>query len=951
MFKRKFIFELQRFAKIKNDENNNFVVGTSGKDKIYNYGDSVTVSGGKGNDYIDNAGLKASLFGGADNDSIVNHTSYSTLIGGDGKDSINNYGNNAIIAGGKGNDSIILSRGTKENIIKYAAGDGKDTVYGYNPTDMVSLTSGSIKNTSIAGNNLILKISSGYIRFVATKAVNVNGTIYGDTSTKGTSGKDVITNFTPNVTITTYEGNDTISNIGENVSINAGDGKNTIYNFVGNVTIAGGTGNDNVVNYCDFVSINAGSGNDDIYNYGESVTIDGGASNDYIQNTGGEVYIDGGVGKDYIGNSGDNVTINGGTGNDTISNSANYVTINGGEGNDRIYNHSPNVTVVTGAGNDTIYNYESQVKIDCSAGNDYLYNDGDDVLIVGGEGNDTIYNWGDSVTINSGAGNDLISLSPYSEYTKNILIQYAEGDGNDTISGFNADDTLKISKDSYSSVKLGNDVIVTVGDGSITLLGAASLSAVNIDFKEKNSWKLSDTTATYGTTKKTLVTVSGVKSLDGIRLKKKVVTISAASLNKSKVTISNGYTLKLGKDVTQSTTQKAAWSLSNSTATYKSSSKTAGYTLANNTITYSKATTAKTLATVKGVKSLDDLKVSGKTIKLAGNALSSKVTVGGDYNFEFASDYKKATISGTSGGDSITARGKKISVNGGKGDDTIKIFGTGTVTGGKGADVFAYKSGGANVITDYAEEDKINLLSGTANISTSGDDVIFKVGKGKITVKDAADKKITYIENGAEKIYLDASEPVIFNAAGTTARLTSKYTADNFTPNDYGDYANTLVTIDASAVNYSLEVTGNKSANKIIGTNQDDTIDGAAAADIIFGGEGNDSLFGGAGNDCLSGGKGDDSLWGGAGTDTLFGGAGNDIFIYDSGNDTIADYEAGVDTIVLASGKVNGDGYLDTSGNVIFKVGLGQILVQNAANQHVEVVDTSGNILARYNSN
>ncbi|MBR5435691.1 MAG: hypothetical protein IK120_02375, partial [Muribaculaceae bacterium] len=92
------------------------------------------------------------------------------------------------------------------------------------------------------------------------------------------------------------------------------------------------------------------------------------------------------------------------------------------------------------------------------------------------------------VSIDEGAGNDLISLS---SAAKNNLIVYRAGDGSDTIYGFNADDTLRIGDgtNTYSDTVSGDDLIVTVGEGSITLRGAASLSTVNINGKKVNSDK------------------------------------------------------------------------------------------------------------------------------------------------------------------------------------------------------------------------------------------------------------------------------------------------------------------------------------------------------------------------------------------------------------------------------------------------------------------------------
>ena len=81
MFKKKFIFELQRFAEIHNTKSNTLLTGTSGNDTILNGGyrrdniwqgggENVSISGDKGNDYTYNVDLKASLFGGAGNNSL-----------------------------------------------------------------------------------------------------------------------------------------------------------------------------------------------------------------------------------------------------------------------------------------------------------------------------------------------------------------------------------------------------------------------------------------------------------------------------------------------------------------------------------------------------------------------------------------------------------------------------------------------------------------------------------------------------------------------------------------------------------------------------------------------------------------------------------------------------------------------------------------------------------------
>ena len=663
-------------------------------------------------------------------------------------------------------------------------------------------------------------------------------------------------------------------------------------------------------------------------------------------------------------------TVDAGGGNDTIRNGYHsyysdavypkYTSINGGAGKDSIHNWGDYSTIEGGDGDDTIINNGDNVTISCGAGNDSFHSSGytNNVLLSGGDGDDYFYIRSDLyVTVTGGKGNDTIK-NDNDRYDSIFLLEYEEGDGNDYVIGYTESSMIQIGGGSGTYYKeiVGNNVILGVGDGSITLAGAANMD-VYIDGVDAKMpiWWLNGTTATYGTTTKKIITVKGVKSTDGLSVNGKVVTVAASSLNKSKVTISKGYTLALADDVTK-TSNKKAWSLSGTTAKYNQTT-TAGYKLADNVITYTKKST-KTLATVNGAKSKSGLSVSGKTIKLAASALNKKVSVSGGYAFDFASDYKKAKITGSSSADTITTAGANMTISGGAGNDSIVSKGknsviTGgkgkdTLTGSSGADIFVYSSGDGNdVITNFDENDKISLKSGATNISTSGNDVIFTVDTGTITLKDAKDKTITYFDaGGKENIYPNKSDDVTYSKSGKLATLKYNYDNDSF------EASSTLVTINAAAVEQSLKIIGNKKANRIVGTEEDDIIYGGDGKDTILGGDGNDELYGDKGNDSLVGGKGSDSLWGGKGDDILTGGAGNDIFYYDDGdgNDTIINYSPGVDSVVILSPKINiGNPDTDNSGNVTFKVGTGQITFKNSANKYIELVTEGGNVLMKYN--
>ena len=555
---------------------------------------------------------------------------------------------------------------------------------------------------------------------------------------------------------------------------------------------------------------------------------------------------------------------------------------------------------------------------------------------------------------------------------------------------------------SLKGISLKNKVITVaasaLNQGKVTVSDGYTLALAKDVTKpsDKNNWSLSKTTATLNQTNsagytlasdaksiayskkatKTLATLKGVKSLKGISLTGNKITLSKSALGTSDVTVSKGYTLALAKDTKSST--KKAWSLSGTTATYKKT-KTAGYTLSSNarTISYN-AKVTDTLATVNGVNSTKGLTISGETIKLAASALSKKVSVSSDdYGFEFASDYKKAKITGSSSDDTITSAGQKITIesgagndyiiskgksstiNGGAGNDTIvnsgadvKISGgkgNDLLTGGKGKDVYIYAQGdGKDVITNYGEEDIISIESGAVDVSTSGKNIIFKVGTGKITLQKAKGKTITYFVDDEEFIYSEGD--IEYNAEGTGATLKASYSKDSFEPSNYSDYSNSLVTIDAAEVKHSLKIAGNKQANKITGTGNDDTISSGDGKDIILGGDGNDELYGEKGNDSLIGGAGDDSLWGGKGTDTLLGGDGSDTFIYynGDGNDTITDFNASMDKIRVLSGEVKNP-EVDSLGDVTFAVGDGQIVIKNGAKQYIPIYDGYKNILSKYN--
>ena len=106
---------------------------------------------------------------------------------------------------------------------------------------------------------------------------------------------------------------------------------------------------------------------------------------------------------------------------------------------------------------DRFENWDNNATITGTDGDDYVYNSsGSNVKIFVGAGDDTVYS-GDSYGKN---------------ICENAFIDL--GDGNDTVYGFDDDHTLVLNTENYSRTEADGNVIIKVGDGSITFLDKAA---------------------------------------------------------------------------------------------------------------------------------------------------------------------------------------------------------------------------------------------------------------------------------------------------------------------------------------------------------------------------------------------------------------------------------------------------------------------------------------------
>ncbi|MBS1301750.1 CAP domain-containing protein [Loktanella sp. SALINAS62] len=136
-------------------------------------------------------------------------------------------------------------------------------------------------------------------------------------------------------------------------------------------------------------------------------------------------------------------------------------------------------------------------------------------------------------------------------------------------------------------------------------------------------------------------------------------------------------------------------------------------------------------------------------------------------------------------------------------------------------------------------------------------------------------------------------------------------------------------------------LTGGVGRDRLSGGVGDDTLYGGGGMDVLYGGKGHDTLYGGAHDDRLVGNNGNDLLFGGDGDDFLMGGAGADTFGFSAGLDRIADFEVGIDRLLIAAGLaddvqdvidrarvVDGDTIIDfDQGNMLIVEGLTDVTV------------------------
>ncbi len=813
------------------------------------------------------------------------------IDGAAGKDTILGGDGNDTLVGGKGNDS--LTGGAGADVFVYNKGDGNDIIVDYEEDDQIVFNSDTVNKIAASNGN--------YIITLASKAkITIKG------------GADKVISYSDETGDHTYP---------ETVKFNANGTAATLTSSYMKDSFDTATYEDgDAIKTIDASAVE------------HNLTITGNKLANAITGTEGDDYIDGGAGADKINGGDGNDTIVGGKGNDSLTggDGADVFVWNKGDGNDKILDYenedaiqfnSDTVKKVSKSGNNLIFTLASNAKLTVVGGAE----DGKVISYSDEKGEYTYpeivkFNAnGTAATLTSSYVKDGFDTATYEDGDAIKAIDASAVEHNLTITGNKLANTIiGTGDDDYIDGGAGADKI-NGGDGNDTIVGGkGNDNLTGGDGADVFVWNKGD-----GNDK-----ILDYENEDAIQFNSDTVNKVAKSgsnviftlASKAKLTVVGG--AESGKVI--------SYSDANGEYTYPEVVDTVEFSQNGKGVTIKAEYTEDSFdiadyADYKDTVITINASAANQDLEITANKKNNIIT-GGDGN---------DTINGGAGNDKINGGKAADVLYGGAGADTLEGgAGNDTLTGGAGADVFVWSKGGGNdTIVDFTNEDSLEIKSDTVKkftTSKNGKDVVLNLTSGKkITFKDAADKFISYTDANGPGIYPDT--PVIYNEDHTGATLSANYTDSQFTPDEYSDYATTIETIDASAVTNDIEITGNAKANRITGSDQ------------------NDTLNGGAGNDILWGGKGDDSLWGGKGTDTLYGGDGADTFIYNSGDGktVIADF-AEIDIIMVQTGKVGS--YSARGNDVTFETdnGSGSIVVQGGADKHIEIVDSSGNLLKHY---
>ena len=716
---------------ISNGTNSTLITGSQYADKILNRGTKVTLKSNNGNDDVENYGENSKIYLSYGDDYARNYAAKVTIDGNAGNDRIVNTGNDSSISAGAGYDSV-------ENYGDY-----------------------STINISV-GNNYILNEGAG---------TKINGGIGDDsidnkgdkTIIKSGGGSDIISSNAEYVSIDSGANNNTILNYGDYASIKTGNGNNYTFNHGNKVTIQGGKGYNGVFNYGEYVLVSMTGGTNYIYDYNDRNTIIGGAGNDTIFSNGHTGLYKTGGGSDSITATGDFLTVDGGAGNDRISVNTDYSSIEGGAGVDTINAIGDRNYISGGAGNDIITSNGDKVTLETGKGDDMVFAAGENLqILLDGDNNALFLEATKNSTIITGTGSDYISADESSA----LFIEAGTG-GDDEISGFAANDTIKMASAVKNSYIDGNDFVIEFAKGSFRIqdFGYSSIQAVNTSGELVTLNAQPEGLTLDNKTKE--ISVTGGEGADTITNSGANVTIDSGNGNDS--VTNSGANSKINVGVGNHTINN-----SGANTVIEGGEGKLSITNSGNGVTINSGNSKNTITNtadsvlINGGKEYANISTSGKNVTIKSNGATSFIEINGK---------NTGTVLEYSADD-----GGILVVSGMGSNDTLDL---------KGASYLTFESGslysvivGDKTLNFTTNDFKINGVKSNANTYTikngeslTVDKIIYTATDGNAVLNLGENGKITGIASGKVMVNVDAIK-VLINATKGGEKFTAEADGD-----------------------------------------------------------------------------------------------------------------------------------------------------------------------------
>lgn len=910
-------------------EDRNRLIGGAGPDMLFGGLGRDTLEGGTEDDFLWGAGGDDSMLGGEGDDILFGGPGDDVLDGGEGDDTLDGGPGRDTMTGGLGADLFVydlMAPGQKSSsaaapdwITDFNAAEGDRIALG--TTTGMAMGSfglgplvwrGAIAPRDLAAGlplGLALPgggIGTGYYQTfwipAVADAVNAGGWFVVDLDQDLLLGADdfvvrlggisapvdlgplafVAGTFRVQVgtaaadTLTAGEGGQEVFGLGGNDRLIGSDGPDRLLGGDGNDTLLGGAGGDELW---------GGGGND---------WLDGGEGDDALFAEGpGTAEVDGFLGRN---------TLIGGAGRDSLWGADGRDWLDGGAGADFLYGGAGADTLLGGAGEDTIQGGDGADSIDGGPGADW---------IDAGSGNDTVVYDPDDPWVDGGDDWDWLVVPIPVAIALGDALDQAEGGG--ILRGFEAVDAsgatgavtitgsaganhlIGGSQADFLSGGAGNDTLVG-GAGADTLLGGEGddliIPGAGPDYTEGGPGR--DTVSYADATMRVSISLAG---------------IGVGSLGAAGDTLI-GFEGAIGSAFADTITGSAQpdW--------------------------------------IDGGSGFDSISAFGGNDTIIGGPGFNTLRGGGGDD-SIVGGPSADTIDGGDGNDTIIAGGGADHMWGGPGNDTYFITLSNQV-------IYEPTNGGMDTVystTSWFLRPSIEwfiLQPGSGNlfaIGTAGDerlvgnegDNLLVGGDGNDTVWGGAGADRIQGQGGHDVLFGEAGNDVIFGGDGNDW-IEGGPGADNL----QGDAGNDTIL-------------GGAEGDILRGGAGNDWLDGGTGADVMYGGPGNDTFVAaeagdvvieyagegwdvlihrgsgtvtlpdhveelhldgpsaGIGNatsnrivgssraETLLGGDGNDTLAGGGGDDILFGQAGRDNFLFapGSGLDVVADFESGMDRILL----------------------------------------------------